>query len=270
MKQTKKPGQAAAAPAKPAETAVAAYDWSQTGVSGFENVQREDLGIPFLIILQKGNPEIDKTHKEYATKKIEGADVGDIVNTITREICHKYGEEPMQFIPCSFEKLYMEWKPREQGGGMVKAHKNANILNECTRNDKNQDVLRNGNIVVTTAYFYGLQVRDDGSRVPCVIGMSSTQLKKARLWLNMAMGIKLNGPNGKYTPPIFSHIYNLTSTPESNEKGSWMGWKVEISSEIQDPTAIADAIDCARKAAAGQRTALPPAPEESNDNVPFA
>lgn len=255
---------------QPETNALTTYDWSQTGVTGLENVSREDLGVPFLVLLQKGSPEVDPTHKDYATKKIHGAAVGDIVNSLSREIVHKFGGEPLIVIPCSYEKLFMEWKPREQGGGMVKAHKDPNIITECQRNEKNQDVLRNGNLVVTTAYFYVLVVTEQG-RVPAIIGLSSTQLKKARSWLNQITSIKVETPRGRITPPMFSHTYRISSCSELNVKGSWMGWKIELNGPLNDPMAIADSIETAKRAASGQRAALPPPPEDTGDaNIPFA
>jgi hypothetical protein len=99
--------------------------------------------------------------------------------------------------------------------------------------------------------------------------MTSTQLKKARSWLNMATNIKLNGPNGQYVPPLFSHKYLLTTVPESNTKGSWIGWHIELGPMVVDPLLIADAIDYSKRATAGQRTALPPASGET-EAIPFA
>ena len=40
--------------------------------------------------------------------------------------------------------------------------------------------------------------------------------------------IKLPGKNGLFTPPMFSHIYRVTTVPESNDKGSWRGVKIEL------------------------------------------
>lgn len=236
--------------------AVQAYDFSNAP-TGFENVNREDLGVPFLQILQKGSPQIDKTHKEYATKRIEDAEVGDIINTVTNEVL----AQPVTFIPCTYEKLYVEWTPRDKGGGIVKSHRDANILLECTRDDKGHDILKNGNLVVTTAYFGGLVVHEDGSRVPAVVSFTSTQLKKARFWLQQMMNKKLNGK----PLPMFSHAYSLTTIPESNNKGSWMGWKIDNGAMQKDPVLIAECIDTAKRAAALQRTALPPSSEGGDE-----
>lgn len=232
------------------------FDYSSTGVTGFEATQQADLGIPFLSILQSGSPQIKKTDPNYALKKIEGAGEGDIINTLSNSVIYTQGRDPIKVIPCYHERRFVEWKPRNSGGGIVKMHTNAAIINECKRNEKNQDVLPNGNIIVTTAYFYVIVLGGDEPR-PAIIGLSSTQLKKARGWLNMMMAIKLTGPGGQFTPPMFSHIYNISTVAESNQDGSWFGWKVELAGQLNDKTLIEKAIQMAKDSAAAARTVLP-------------
>jgi len=266
-KQTKSPGQAS--PGKQSDAA-SGYDWSKVGATGFENVQREDLGIPFFSIVESKSPEFDKTNKEYQAKKIVGCGPGDVFNNLSREILHKYEGTPMIVVPCSFERAYVEWKPRNSGGGLVRVHKNPRILNEAERNEKNQDILKNGNLLVTTAYFYCLLLSGQ-DRIPMILGMKSTQLKKARFWLNLQQGIKFTNPRGeKYTPPMFSHSYELSTGPEVNEEGSWFGWKIATHEQLKDPLLIADAIETSKKAITGQRIALPSPTGKTEDDVPFA
>lgn len=257
-KETKKPGETPA-------TAVASYDFSQHQSAGFEQVSREDLGIPFLSIIQKGSPQVDRDHKEYATKGIPGAEVGDIINTVSNAVICKAGQE-MQFIPCSYKKLFMEWTPREKGGGLVKTHTDANILLECVKNEKGQDVLRSGNLIVTTAYFYGVALLGD-NRVPCVIGLTSTQLKKSKQWLNTATNIKLIGPKGQYTPPFYSHGYLLSTTSESNAKGNWRGWIIKLGSIVNDPTLIVECIDYSKRSATISRQIEAPKEESAEEHL---
>lgn len=212
------------------------YAWEQeSGETGFEGTRPEDLGIPFLALLQKGSPEVDEDHPDHGTRKIEGARSGMIINTLTREIVYDKNEEnPVKVIPLYHEKLFQEWKPRDQGGGFVTSHRTPIILTRCKRNDKNKDVLSDGHEIITTSYFSVLLLvqgqtdptNEDESLRPsrALIAFSSTQLKKARMWLNLARSIKIGGR----TPPLYSHIYNLTTTAESNEKGSWQGWVIAI------------------------------------------
>lgn len=271
-KETKKPDQQAQSASAPTT-----YDWSQTGVSGFEATRQEDLGIPFLSILQDNSPQIKISDPNYEKMKIIGAGVGDIINTLSNTVLHVRGRDPIQFIPCYHERLYVEWTPREKGGGIVQSHRNANILLECTRDKiSNRDVHKNGNHIVTTSYFYGLIIRDKESPIPAIIGMASTQLANARDWLNLMMAIRIDGPNGKFQPPAFSHIYNISTIAENNKKGSWFGWNIQIRGQLSDPTLIAKAIETSKEAQRGQRAALPPPsdnplqpPAHDADDVPF-
>jgi len=217
-----------------------AYDWSQSQVTGFENTTSEDLGIPFLVILQKGSPEVDPDHADHETKVIAGATSGCIINTLTREILHEREGDPLRVIPCGYHRMYVEWKKRDSGGGIVRVHRNSSILEQTKRDEeKNVDVLENGNLIVTTAYFY-VKYRnlEDTEWISAVISMTSTQLKKARMWLNMMMSMKINVGDKKVTPPMYSHNYYIASIPESNSKGNWLGWKIESGEILSDPELI--------------------------------
>lgn len=217
-------------------------DWSDEQVSGFESTRPEDLGIPFLTILQKGSPEVDETHQDHGHKKIEGAKAGMIINTLTRELVYSDRNKPLEFIPCHHVKLYQEWRPRNNSGGFVTSHPNATILTSCTRNERNEDVLPNGNIINTTSYFYGFYFHG-GQWNKAIIALTSTQLKKARSWLNMMSSIRIAGK----TPPMFSHVYNTITAIENNDKGSWYGWKFEISHALK--ASNSEIIDQARQVA---------------------
>lgn len=250
-------------------TAVAEYDWSKSQVTGLENVTQQDLGIPFLQILQKGSPQVDEAHPEHKTKKIDGAAVGDIVNTVSNTVVlSRKSGKVLEFIPCRYEKLFVEWTPREKGGGIVKTHQSAMILQECSRNQRGQDELKSGNIIVTTAYFYGLALID-GDLQQVIIGLSSTQLKKAKQWLNLIMALKFTSPTGaKYTPPMFSHCYALSSIPESNDKGNWYGWNIRCAGPVKSQEHIAAAIDAAKSGMS--RTPTLPASTDEDSHAPFA
>ena len=50
----------------------------------------------------------------------------------------------------------------------------------------------------------------------------------------MMMGIKMQGKNGLFTPPTYSHIYNLKTVQMSNDKGTWFGWDVAKVGPVAD------------------------------------
>lgn len=263
-KEDKKP-----TPSTAVATQSAPPDFSAEAGVGFENVKRDDLSIPFLVILQDGSPEVKKTHPDYATKGIKGATAGHIMNTLTKQIYNSNIEEDkVLFIPCFYQKLWVEWKDRQKGsGGIVKSHPDDRLLGNTKKNDKGQDVLPNGNILSTTAYFFGMVVIDD-EPVQCVIGLTSTQLKKARAWLSMATSIKWEGPTGKYTPPLFAHRYALSAVPENNDKGSWYGWKVELAGRNEEPLLIEESRTIAAQSRAGQMKLAPVDPQGGEEAIP--
>jgi hypothetical protein len=254
-------------PTKTEEKSVAKIDWGQHQVTGFEHASAEDFGIPFISIIQPKSPQVDKTDKNYANKKIEGAEPGMFFNNIENRLISSKDRDYMRFIPCAYERVYIEWAPRKSGGGIVHVHKTPAILNETTRNEKNQDELKNGNIVVTTAQFYGMYQDQDGAWVPGIIAMSSTQLKKSRYWLNMMKAQKQNG----VPLPMFSHIYTLSTVAESNEDGSWFGWKIDVSDMVDDPELVTMAVDTAKVVAEGKLQQLGQGSKKNDeDNPPFA
>lgn len=266
IKQTKAASASSAAPVQ--AQANAEVNWEQySGITGFDNVQQSDLGIPFLTIIQSKSAEVDKTHKDYAIKKIEGAEAGDIINSVSRKIIAKVDKGFIRIVPAFYEKTYIEWKPNR--GGMVKVHRNPAILEEVTGQDeKKQNILRNGNLLIETASFY-IQLLEEGSQpTPAVINMISTQLKNARLWLNLALGIKL-GPN-KITPPLFSHSYLLSTVIERKENNAWYGWKIQVGDMVKDQALITSSVNI------GQRVKLSASPKPTaiaapveHDEVPM-
>ena len=47
-------------------------------------------------------------------------------------------------------------------------------------------------------------------------------------------GDKMQGKNGLFTPPTYSHIYKLKTVQQSNDKGTWFGWDVSKVGPITD------------------------------------
>ena len=48
------------------------------------------------------------------------------------------------------------------------------------------------------------------------------------------LGIKMQGKNGLFTPPTYSHIYKLKTVQMSNDKGTWFGWDVSKVGPVKD------------------------------------
>ena len=59
-----------------------------------------------------------------------------------------------------------------------------------------------------------------------VIAMTSTQLKKSRRWIAQMRALQIPVGNKKINPPMYSHIYPISSVPEQNDKGAWSGFAI--------------------------------------------
>jgi hypothetical protein len=200
---------------------------------GLENVTANDVLIPRLTILQALSPQVQKTKPEF----IKGADQGDFCDTGTGEIF----KGSITVIPVFFARVYLEWAPRASGKGLVKNHgTDASVLDQTRRDDKNRNVLPNGNYIAETATFYCLNVSAGMRR--SFIPLSSTQLRAARRWMTLITAEKLVASNGReFTPPIFYRSWECTPTSQSNAEGDWFGWKFEHGltvPEMEDAAAI--------------------------------
>ena len=200
------------------EGALATFDMEADAQQGTQNISQEDLALPFLKILGQLSPEVNKRDGKY----VEGAEPGKIINTVTNALY-----DTINVIPVFYKRQYIEWQDRGTtgSGAPVAIHDaDSDIVNQTTRGKDYKDRLPNGNYLDNTASHFVLTVGDNPSTA--LISMKSTQLKVSRKWNSMMMGIKMQGKNGLFTPPTYSHIYKLSTTQMSNDKGTWFGWDV--------------------------------------------
>ena len=193
---------------------------------GTQNISQEDLALPFLKILGQLSPEVNKRDGKY----VEGAEPGKIINTVTNALY-----DTINVIPVFYKRQYIEWQDRGTtgSGAPVAIHDaDSDVVNQTTRGKDYKDRLPNGNYLDNTASHFVLTVGDNPSTA--LISMKSTQLKISRKWNSMMMGIKMQGKNGLFTPPTYSHIYKLSTTQMSNDKGTWFGWDVSKVGPVED------------------------------------
>ena len=195
---------------------------------GSQNMTQEDLALPFLKVLGQLSPEVNKRDGKY----VEGAEPGMILNTVTNEVFD--GAKGIDVLPVFYERKYVEWQDRGEGKGAPVAIHDASsdIMSQTTRDKSFKDRLPNGNYLENTANHYVVVLGD--SPQTALISMKATQLKISRKWNSIMMGIKLNGKNGLFTPPTYSHIYNLKTVQMSNDKGTWFGWEVSKVGPVED------------------------------------
>lgn len=194
--------------------------FEQFAGGGFTEVTTDDLAIPFIRILAQLSPEVNKRDGKY----VQGAEAGMLFNTVLGKAWD--GEQGIVVIPCHYSKRFLEWRPRSSGGGFVASHTPEEAAKfRVTRNDRNEDILPNGNLLTPTAQFFVLFLHEEGVQ-PSLLSMTSTQLKKARKWLTQMQAMTAKGKNGTYTLPMFSHAYRVRTVAESNDKGDWFGYDI--------------------------------------------
>lgn len=235
---------------------------------GLTNVGTEDQAIPFLAILQKGSPQVNRKKDQY----IDGAEPGMVFNTVTGELYS--GDEGVIVIPVAYDRALLEWRPRDSGGGFAGKHPvDTPLLQQTTKNEKNQDVLPNGNILENTAHHYVLVVHADGRFEQAIIAMKSTQLKKSRKWNSLMKSIVLKRKDGTpFIPPTFLYRYLLTTVFEEKNGNDWYGWKIENAGMLTDKNLYEVAKQFSVAVGEGKVEVKHDAAdtgEQHEDNVPF-
>ena len=207
------------------EGALAVNIFEADADKGSQNMTQEDLALPFLKVLGQLSPEVNKRDGKY----VEGAEPGKIINTVSNELY-----EQINVLPVFYKRQYIEWQDRGTStGAPVAIHEaDSDIISQTTRGKDYKDRLANGNYLENTASHFVILM--GSSPTTALISMKATQLKVSRKWNSMMMGIKMQGKNGLFTPPTYSHIYSLKTVPMSNDKGSWFGWDVSKVGPIED------------------------------------
>ena len=229
---------------------------------GIENMSQDDIALPFLKVLGQLSPEINKVHAKYK----EGAEPGMILNTVSGQLYD--GSKGVDVIPVHYRRQLVEWQDRGSSTGAPVAIHNAesDIMSKTTRDKSYKDRLPNGNYIENTANHFVVLLSK--SPTTALISMKATQLKISRKWNSMMMGLKLQGKNGLFTPPTYSHIYKLKTVQMSNDKGTWFGWDVSTVGPVQDKAVYEIAKNFAASVSKGEIQAKP-ASDESKTDSPY-
>jgi len=191
--------------------------YEQFAGAGFENQTQQDTSVPFLSILQGMSP-ILKTREDLRQ--------GMIYNTVTGDAVK--GSDGVAFVPATTQHLFIEWKPRNEGGGFVAQHAlDSEIVKSAQANQPFGKYTNGKNDLVDTFYVYGVVVGVDGELSPATISFTGTKIKKYRVWMTKAMGLQIKLADGRsMQAPLFSHRYRLKTVAEKNNKGEFFNWNI--------------------------------------------
>lgn len=197
--------------------AVAAYDYGDDAGVGFEGTKGSDLSIPFLGILQSNSPQVED-------KDPEGSEPGMLFNTVTRELAK--GDEGVVFLPCHSEQAFVEWVPRNKGGGFVALYDpdGPEVAAAIQENGgKRVGKLEIGeNELIETHYVYGLVLNAEGTDPLgfAVISFTSTKIKPYRDWKTAMFTMR-----GK--PPMFANRARIKTIKQKNEHGTFYNFRID-------------------------------------------
>jgi len=189
--------------------------------AGFEDTTSEDYSIPFLTVLQALSPQVQ------GEAALEGAKPGMLFNTVTGELFE--GKTGLEFVPAHRERVYVEWVPRDQGGGFVGRHEQTSeIVMKAKQRASDPTSLKTeaGNDLIDTAYVYGIICHEDGRLESVVLAFTSTKLKVYRHLMTKLRQFTVQVNGKKVNPPLFAYRLRVTTTTEKNKKGSFYNFKI--------------------------------------------
>lgn len=188
------------------------YDYGEDAGEGFLH-GAGDMTMPFLAVLQTNSPQL---------QEIDGAKAGQIFNTVTREVSNS-----AVVLPVHKRIAYVEWVPRDNGGGFVAVHEpNSKAVTDAIAANGGKrfgKIPIGSNELVETHEVYCLLL-DDAGEEPigfALIAFTSTKIKASKAWYtSMQMLLGPKGPDGlRRPPPTFAVKTRLKTKPDKNKKG---------------------------------------------------
>lgn len=169
-------------------------------VTGFENIDQSAMALSILKILQSNSPALQENEDLRAGMLYDSA-TGAAYKTLTVTMV-------------GFSQCYVEYVPRESGGGFAGRHAiNSGIAMQATK-DGNKLYLPNGNELVETYEHMLIVWPEGGDPFLALLPLSSTQIKHSKTW---------NTDARRRGMVLYGIKYTLATTLEKNNKGSWYG-----------------------------------------------
>lgn len=182
---------------------------------GFEDIEKEDILLPRIKLLQALSPEVTKDKMK----------PGTMINSITQEF---YPDE-IYFTPLLFKKSRIYFKPREEGGGILCSSQDAKIPTteiyaktcmECRYKDWNTEAKTDKDKQPKCTVFYNFPCIVEGIGQPVALSLCRTKVKIGKLLISL----------GKYAGgnvDMFALRYKLSIVAEESQFGPYFNFKLE-------------------------------------------
>lgn len=191
--------------------------------SGKDNVstKAEDNTVPLIYVLQSNSPQVDPSGPDY----VKGAVPGSIWFRNTPIVVNGNAGIIVQMV--YWFKNFVEWVPRNKGGGWVAIYddmpNDAVETPDPQRPQRVRWVRPNGNEIVETRYHVVLAHFDNGQVLPFMIPMSSTANTVSKNWTMQMNNDRIAGKR----IPSWARMWKMTTKRRQNAAGTWFTWEVE-------------------------------------------
>lgn len=167
---------------------------------GYEGQTASDLSLPWWNVLQDLSPQVKE--------KGSGFKVGQLYNTVTHEALD--GEEGLLIVPVEKRTVYVEWIPRDNGGGFVATHEENSpvVLKAKAESTKFGKYNVKDNDLVETIELYFLVLDQDDPEVSLGFGVTaftSMKIKPCKDWNTSLQLVNYRKYGIPSQPPIFAN-----------------------------------------------------------------
>ncbi len=210
----------------------ATMDYGDDAGAGFEDMNNEDFTVPFLTILQALSPAVQD--------EVDGAKSGAWFNTVTEEIFG--GKDGVRFVPCHRTHRWNEWRPREQGGGLVGTHYPEDEMIQHAKSTQAFGEYQSpeGNDLVDTFDVWGLLLLDDGTYDHVILSFAKTKIKLYKRWATQMVNMKTKQGDGRFIqPPMFAHVWRLTTVQEESASGKFWNIRIKLDGDSAEECRLA-------------------------------
>lgn len=192
---------------------VAAEGYGAYEGRGFQNQTQEDIAIPFVNVLQAMSPEVQGDG-------IDGAKPGMLINSVTQEL---YDE--VYFVPAITQHVFVEWVPRDQGGGIVATHAlDSDVVKQAKAASTSFGKYKVGeNDLVETYYLFGVLSNEAGDALGmALMAFTSTKIKAYKAIMGRLNACQIRLADGRrVNPPLFAHCLRISTRQQKNTKGTF-------------------------------------------------
>jgi len=205
---------------KTAKEQMGFIDDAMDNLEGFEQINANTMAIPFVRILQKLSPQLNKQKPQF----LPDAEEGVWFNTVTKELLG----DNIQVIVLKFEHVYIEWLPDR--GGFVSYHSPENAERLAVDKTFGKWQTADGNSLQESyAYICMIVGHEDEGIV--VMSFSSSAIKMAREWNRLMTTHVMD--NGKRALPYYL-VWALKAQYTENDQGSWYSPSVSYAGYISE------------------------------------